>query len=381
MYSLNTIISAKTTDNMSLCEAIKNIVFLKTHKCGSSTVQNILFRYGDDNNLTFALPTYANYLGHPRLFNHRMIPSVSYIKSNFGKVYNIFTHHTRFNYREIKSVMPSDSIFITILRDPVSLFESLYNYYDMKSYYRQLSLKDLSHILYSNFPKYANINFNNGFYGRFGRNQMSFDLGLDSYYFENLNVIKHFIKKIDNYFNLVMIAERMDESLILLRHLLCWPIHNVIVFKHNVRYRSDINNSSTIQFDQFVKNKLRLFNKADQMLYNHFYQKFELQIEKFGFERMKHEIEILKEETHRLYTKCVDKQLLLSDLLPNSSYILPKTKILANKLKNTTDPICWSLTAPELLYTDLLKQKQLYLFPNNWFTTQPTIELQPNKYS
>ncbi len=81
---------------------------------------------------------------------------------------------------------------------------------------------------------------------------------------------------------------------------------------------------------------------------------------------MKQEIKILKEETHKLYLKCVDKELLLTDLLPNNTYILPKTKILANKVKNTTDPICWSLTAPELLYTDLLKQKQLYLFPQNW---------------
>jgi galactosylceramide sulfotransferase/galactose-3-O-sulfotransferase 3 len=240
----------------------------------------------------------------------------------------------------------------------------------MKSSYRGLSLKDLSLILYTNSPNLTKINFNKRFYGRIGRNQMSFDLGLDPYYFENLNIIKSFIKKLDKYFNLVMIAERMDESLILLRHLLCWSIDNVIVFKHNVRYRSD---SSTIQFNQLVKNKLRLFNRADQMLYNHFYKKFELQVEKFGYERMKHEVEILKEETHKLYVKCVDKELLLSDLLPNSSYILPKTKILANKVKNTTDPICWSLTAPELLYTDLLKQKQLYLFPDYWFTTQPII--------
>lgn len=368
MYRSNTIISSKTS-NRSItvwCEPIKNIVFLKTHKCGSSTVQNILLRYGDDHNLTFALPTYGNYLGNPRLFNRRMIPSLNYIKSKFGKVYNIFTHHTRFSYHEIKAVMPSNSVFITIIRDPVSLFESLFCYYDLKNIYSGLSLKDLSDILYSNSPNSAKINFNKRFYGRIGRNQMSFDLGLDSYYFENLKVIKHFIKKLDNYFNLVMISERMDESLILLRHMLCWPIHNVIVFKHNVRYRSDIDNSSTIEFDEFVKSKFRLFNRADQMLYNHFYKKFELEIEKFGFERMKQEIKILKEETHKLYLKCVDKELLLTDLLPNNTYILPKTKILANKVKNTTDPICWSLTAPELLYTDLLKQKQLYLFPENW---------------
>ena len=36
--------------------AVTKIVFLKTHKTASSTVQNILFRFGEKMNLNFALP-------------------------------------------------------------------------------------------------------------------------------------------------------------------------------------------------------------------------------------------------------------------------------------------------------------------------------------
>ncbi|XP_050700188.1 galactosylceramide sulfotransferase-like [Eriocheir sinensis] len=50
------------------CTPSNHLFFLKTHKCASSTVQNILFRYGYSRNLTFALPRSGNYLGHPKYF-------------------------------------------------------------------------------------------------------------------------------------------------------------------------------------------------------------------------------------------------------------------------------------------------------------------------
>ena len=45
------------------CNKVRNIAFLKTHKCASSTVQNILMRFGVNNDLNFVLPSRGNYLG------------------------------------------------------------------------------------------------------------------------------------------------------------------------------------------------------------------------------------------------------------------------------------------------------------------------------
>ncbi len=36
-------------------------------------------------------------------------------------------------------------------------------------------------------------------------------------------------------FSLVMLAEQMDESLVLLAHTLCLPLHRVTVFRRNAR--------------------------------------------------------------------------------------------------------------------------------------------------
>ena len=46
----------KTTEELQTCSPIKSISFAKTHKTGSSTVQNVFLRYGWENNLTFVLP-------------------------------------------------------------------------------------------------------------------------------------------------------------------------------------------------------------------------------------------------------------------------------------------------------------------------------------
>lgn len=38
------------------CQPVKKIIFAKTHKTGSTTVQNILYRFGEENQLLFVLP-------------------------------------------------------------------------------------------------------------------------------------------------------------------------------------------------------------------------------------------------------------------------------------------------------------------------------------
>ena len=45
------------------CQKQTNIGFLKTHKCASSSVQNILMRFGLKNELNFVLPSAGNYVG------------------------------------------------------------------------------------------------------------------------------------------------------------------------------------------------------------------------------------------------------------------------------------------------------------------------------
>lgn len=115
------------------CRPQKYIVFLKTHKCASSSIQNIFSRYGYRRGLTFVLPAKGSYIGHPEPFNWSMVPD----PEKFGLHYNILTHHCRLNYDEIKRKFPDDVKLITIVRQPVELYESLFSFYSLHKFYKE----------------------------------------------------------------------------------------------------------------------------------------------------------------------------------------------------------------------------------------------------
>ena len=66
MHTMITSIVIQQIDSLSFSEGVpedenhcpfrKQVIFAKTHKTGSSTVQNILFRFGQKHNLSFAFP-------------------------------------------------------------------------------------------------------------------------------------------------------------------------------------------------------------------------------------------------------------------------------------------------------------------------------------
>lgn len=71
--------------------------------------------------------------------------------------------------------------------------------------------------------------------GKIGFNQMLFDLGMDEKHFSNLSAVHDYVHYLDSIFDLVMVREKMEESLILLRDLLCLRTDDVVVFHLNAR--------------------------------------------------------------------------------------------------------------------------------------------------
>lgn len=124
------------------------------------------------------------------------------------------------------ALMPRDTIYITIVRDPVSLFESMFDYYKLKNFWN-FTLDKFNE---PNFEMPKRV-LTDRYVGKIGWNQMMFDLGMNVEDFVRPEIVERYIEKLDSTFNLVMAAERMDESLILLKHLLCWKTDDLVVFK------------------------------------------------------------------------------------------------------------------------------------------------------
>ena len=66
---------------------------------------------------------------------------------------------------------------------------------------------------------------------------LEFGLGLDRLY--DQAAVKQKIGEVDTQFDLVMIAERFDESMVLMAHLLCWDLADVVNLKLNARAKSN----------------------------------------------------------------------------------------------------------------------------------------------
>ena len=73
----------RESSNNSLNGNNFQVAFAKTHKTGSSTLQNIFFRFGVEHNLTFALHPYNWMFSLKESFQgHNSIENMHFMKSN-----------------------------------------------------------------------------------------------------------------------------------------------------------------------------------------------------------------------------------------------------------------------------------------------------------
>ncbi|XP_070581522.1 galactosylceramide sulfotransferase-like [Ptychodera flava] len=221
----------KTPQTEGSCQHRDNIALLKMHKCSSSTLQNILFRFGEKHDLTFIMPPRGNYLGYPAPFEKRFAIQVPWNE------YNIYTFHSRFSYRGISNMMPSDTIFITVIRDPVKMYESTFTYFRLGARYGLkggTALRDFLQDAEGYFRSSANK--------QRIKNPMLYDLGLEANKMHDMSHIEKKIATLGDIFDLVLISEYFDESLILLKELMCWDLDDIVYFKLNARSSSSVRN-------------------------------------------------------------------------------------------------------------------------------------------
>ena len=207
------------------------IIFFKTHKTGSSSIQNILYRLAlkHKKSILWGASDQTSSIRYPEFFDKRNVINevgTAEIAANhvipidkngsFEKFYQMFKTKTK-NKKKTK-------IFkFTIIRHPLGLLKSNYNYwYNVKNpgaCFRQS--KTFNQFL-TNYQNYSFKQFfdRNTDWGDFCQNSMSFDLGYDWEVEGNNNnerQIENIIENLDKELDLVLILERYWESVILLR--------------------------------------------------------------------------------------------------------------------------------------------------------------------
>ncbi|XP_061073647.1 galactose-3-O-sulfotransferase 2 [Conger conger] len=333
-----------------------HIVFLKTHKTASSTILNILYRYGDSRGLTFALPLNKHYqLFYPFYFAAHFVEG---FRLKAVKEYDIMCNHMRFMPAEIKRVMPEDAFYFSILRNPVSMMESIFIYYKAIPAFRKA--RNLDDFL-NNASHSYNASLSNNHYAK---NLLAFDFGFDN----NNNIVdiqrqaNLSISAIEQNFHLILISEYFDESMIMLKNALCWSLDDVVSFKLNSR-----SNRTRQELSPFTMEKIKAWNSLDWKIYQHFNATFWRKVEQtVGLDRMRQEVARLQERRRQLMKTClkggraVDPSQVKDSALKPLQYgaAVIEGYNLNPGLDRATRKRCQDLITPELQYTTALYDKQ-----------------------
>lgn len=370
--------------SLGSCQPHTHVMFLKTHKTASSTVLNMLYRFGEERDLRFALPL-GYQLGYPLPFNaHR-------VKGYRGPrvvEFHIMGNHMRFNKPEVEKVMPADTFYFSIIRDPVALAESSFAYYKevAPAFRKAKSLGDFA----DDPKKYYDPRLRNNHYAR---NLLWFDFGMD----HNANFSEALVQRaeamIRRTFNLILVSEYFDQSMILLRHALCWPLDAVVSFSLNARQqkpssvggmsgswvgkaaaaagvggragRSQAKTLTNVTEEQ--REKLREWNALDWHLYRAFNRTFWEEIDRFGHAQMEQEVALLRTRREDLARVCLRDggkpveahRIRDKNIRPYQSGLV---KILGYELQlgldNATKTACLRMIRPEIQYKDVLDAKQ-----------------------
>ena len=238
-----------------------------------------------------------------------------------------------------------DTKFITILRNPVDNFESLYNYV----HFNQTFNMTLEEFVNEYIKKRQHIERVHEY---LGQNQQLWDLGLSAESITNLTAVKEKIERIDKDFDLVMIKEDFDASLVLLSEELCWPLANMTSLKVNARKKSAVEKLS-----QDAREILQDWLWADQMLYDHFKGKLDKRKEEFGLLRMERQISKLKDLNAEVKSLCVleivkDTQKLSEEYIPYSQ------DVVGFDINDETNPYCKFYGMSEISFIDTIRSMQ-----------------------
>ncbi|KAL2079222.1 hypothetical protein ACEWY4_024966 [Coilia grayii] len=350
-----------------------SVVFLKTHKTASTTVQNILFRFAERHNLTVAFP--ITVCGHQFCYPHPF--SVRNVHPN-TKSPDVLTSHTRLNVSEMRRLMPNDTLYFTILREPAAMFESLFSYYSMHC----LSFQRVPKGSIEEFLRQPQL------YYRpeepdscYARNTLTYDLGGDKDRPPgDGEYAKNFVAHVDAVFSLVMIAEHFDESLVLLRRLLNWEIEDLLYLKLNMRAQE-----SRKPLAGALPAKIRAWNWLDAALYDHFNASLWRQLERLGRGCLERELRLMRKAQDWLVRECFgeDTPRVRSATEIHNKQLRPwqpskKVAIVGYDLpvnttreqgrgggagggggREITKELCMKMVMPEVNYSELLLRSQL----------------------
>ncbi|XP_078620876.1 galactosylceramide sulfotransferase-like [Branchiostoma floridae x Branchiostoma japonicum] len=273
------------------CTARTKLALTKTHKTGGTTLMQIFHRYAYLHNLSVVLPT-VTHPGRMNLFYlHGLIPKNYLPPQAKAHGYDMLIYHTKYNKENYTKLLGKDAVFITILREPLSHLKSQFNFFNLAEKFKLTGPQPLFQFLQD--PGM----YDHGRTGSHGtKSPMSKDLGMSRTVLDDITnsmdtlrpgespnasvlaTIETFIAKISKEMDLVMITDYYDESLVMLKRLMCWELRDILYFKMlSFSYETKAEHIPPA----LVENH-RKWDIVDYHLYKHFNRTFWKKVNELG---------------------------------------------------------------------------------------------------
>lgn len=256
--------SRKSADTPDICSLKTDFFFLNVPRCASETLMALLLRFTMFRSLN---PIFRPH--YPYHFHTEQLLTVKLLPPPKNQTYNVFVNHVNFhqNRRALETLLPSESRYIGIVRNPFlrfihtlvhgKWFENQRGFFN-RNLEEKVNITDIE-ILMRYSSKHSEIgtgNLTNFLLYYFGYHKPDY---IDA-------EVDEFTRTTFQKFDLILLADHFEESLILLRRTMCWSTRDILylgeVHKHNYTDKiMSISNSKNIS-EWFKEN-----NAADIKFY------------------------------------------------------------------------------------------------------------------
>jgi len=368
------------------CHKVEKVYFLKTSKTGSTTMANILMRFGYRRNATnFLMGETPNgalfFINGYMPFNEEVCFLGRDIKPR--PAFDISYVHMRYNRTAVDRLMHSETRKVTILRDPMDNFMSSWKYYHGLTKEMREMLKvppldgnektpdfmtEMDIFLKAPWGYLEPWHYAHSAY-LFTVNPQLIFFGQPSYLLRNKesrlwHLVDEWIHEIDRDFDHVMILEEIDDSLAVLMLKFCWDIDDMVHLKLNAM----TGKKKTLSLDSLKK--LKELNWADYRLYNYFKNKLHKEIDKIGRSKVTRVKQQIQDRTDQLFDECMEPA--------TTTGWISNPRIKASKAKNQTCTLIVKDISNYLQAEQINRWKKEY---PEWRMSQATIKKKKNKGS
>ncbi|XP_006818322.1 galactosylceramide sulfotransferase-like [Saccoglossus kowalevskii] len=238
------------------CKPETNFIFNKPYKTGGGAVGALLYRYGLKHNLIAAFPADPT-SSVIESINGSEVLVFKYPCVNRFPVYNYISNHIRdYNYTLFKQFIPKAK-FITMARLPFRQMESLFywNYLHISLGLQNFSNPFETFLTNINYRKNVD-RFVKSFLNQLGHNE-----------------IKDLEKRLlayDKEYDLVMITEYMEESLLLLKQMMCWTFDDIVYYSQKISGRKPQHITSKMEevLAYKLSNDIRFYDYFNKTLWH-----------------------------------------------------------------------------------------------------------------